>query len=256
MSRTIVMIHGMWGTHANWRKYRDFFEGRGYTCVVPDLRHHDVPPDAPPPAGLGDTGIEDYVDDLEALIRAMPEPPVIMGHSMGGLIAQLLAERGLGKAIVLMTPASPAGINALKLSVIRSTMSIQSSWGFWKKPMRITFQEACYGILNLLPPAEQQQAYAAFVHESGRAAFEIGYWPFDINRSTSINAAKVKQPMLVVAATEDRMTPAVVVHKVAEKYGKNATYMEFAGHSHWILEEQGWEAVAGAVESWVSRHAD
>lgn len=253
MTHTLVMIHGMWGTHASWDHYRQFMEARGYHCVIPDLRHHDVSPQDPPPPGLGETGLEDYADDLEDLIRSMPEPPVIIGHSMGGLLAQLLAERGLGRAVVLLTPASPAGINALKLSVIRSTLSIQSRWGFWSKPMRITFGEACYGILNRLSPEAQRQAYATFVHESGRAAAEIGFWPFDINRASSVREMRVTCPMLVVGAGEDRMTPAAVVRKVAEKYRKVATYMEFPAQSHWILEEPGWEQVAEAVEGWIRR---
>ena len=95
MTRTLVMIHGMWGTHASWDHYRQFMEARGYHCVIPDLRHHGVSPQDPPPPGLGDTGLEDYADDLEDLIRSMPEPPVIIGHSMGGLLAQLLAEASL-----------------------------------------------------------------------------------------------------------------------------------------------------------------
>ncbi len=251
MSRTIVMIHGMWGSHHNWDLYKTFFEQRGYTCVVPDLRHHEGEPGDPVPAGLGDTSLEDYTDDLEALIRSLPEPPVIMGHSMGGLLAQKLAERGLGCAAVLVTPASPAGINALKYSVIRSTLSIQMRWAFWEKPMKLSFGEACYGILNRLPPAEQRKAYDTFLHESGRAAFEIGFWPIDSGRASSVLESKVKIPLLVIGAVEDRMTPAVVVKKVAEKYASVATYMEFGAHSHWILEEPGWEEVAGSIEGWI-----
>lgn len=251
MSQTIVMIHGMWGSHHSWDVFRSYFERLGYTCIAPDLRHHDISPGDPAPEGLGDTSLEDYTDDLEALIRALPEPPVLMGHSMGGLLAQKLAERGVGKAAVLLTPASPAGINALKLSVMRSTLSIQMRWGFWEKPMRITFEEACYGILNRLAPDAQRKAYDDFRWESGRAAFEIGFWPVDSDRASSVLENKVKIPLLVVGATEDRMTPAAVVRKVAEKYRKVATYMEFSEHSHWLLEEPGWEEVAGAVEGWI-----
>ncbi len=134
---------------------------------------------------------------------------------------------------------------------MRSTLSIQMRWGFWEKPMRITFEEACYGILNRLAPDAQRKAYNDFRWESGRAAFEIGFWPVDSDRASSVLENKVKIPLLVVGATEDRMTPAAVVRKVAEKYRKVATYMEFSEHSHWLLEEPGWEEVAGAVEGWI-----
>jgi hypothetical protein len=88
---------------------------------------------------------------------------------MGGLLAQMLGARGLAKALVLMTPASPAGIIAITPSVIRSFWSVQTRWGFWKKPMRRTFAEAVYSMMHLLSADAQKRAYESFVYESGRA---------------------------------------------------------------------------------------
>jgi len=151
MADTIMMIHGMWGGKWYWENYRKFFEGKGYTCVIPTLRYHDVDPKAAPHPNLGATSLVDYADDLEKEIKKLHSRPILMGHSMGGLLSQMLAARGLAKAIVLLTPAAPRGILALRPSVIKSFWSAMIRWAFWKKPMRQTFDEAVYSMLHLLP---------------------------------------------------------------------------------------------------------
>jgi non-heme chloroperoxidase len=254
MNKTIIMIHGMWGSGSYWENYKKYFEANGYKCVVPTLRYHDVNPQSVPPEGLGTTSILDYVSDLEKLIKETGERPILMGHSMGGLIAQILGSRDLAEALVLLTPASPRGIIALKPSVIKSTWSLMSQWAFWKKPVRQTFKEAAYAMLHLLPPEEQKQTYERFVYESGRAAFEIGFWLFDSRKATQVNEKKVTCPVLVIAGAEDRMTPATVVRKVHEKYKDVSTYKELSGHAHWVAGEPGWENVAELIHEWLNRN--
>ena len=119
MARLAILIHGMWATSDVWRNWRKFLEDRGWQTLAPSLRHHDVPPAAPPPA-LGETGLCDYVADLEAIIAGLPEKPVVIGHSMGGLIALRLCANGVAKAGVLLTLGVPAsdsvrGLNLLAL---------------------------------------------------------------------------------------------------------------------------------------------
>lgn len=181
MTKTIVMIHGMWGGAWCWENYKRFFEQKGYQCYTPVLRHHEVDPKDKPPADLGTTGLLDYARDLEDYILKLDldEKPILIGHSMGGLLAQILGSRGLASVIVLLTPASPAGINALKFSVLKSFWSNLTKWGFWRKPFRIPFNAAVYSMMHLLPKEEQKAAYNQFVDESGRASSEIGFWFLD-----------------------------------------------------------------------------
>ncbi len=112
-----------------------------------------------PDACLGTTSLLDYAEVLDGEIKQLRDKPIVMGHSMGGLLAQMLGARGLAEALVLLTPASPAGIVAITPSVIRSFWSIQTKWGWWRKPTRQTFAEAAYSLLHLLPETEQKQAY-------------------------------------------------------------------------------------------------
>ena len=95
MAETIVMIHGMWGGPWCWESYEAYFEKEGYRCVTPTLRYHDIHPGNEPDSRLGRVSLIDYADDLEELIRGLDGPVILMGHSMGGLLTQILASRGL-----------------------------------------------------------------------------------------------------------------------------------------------------------------
>ncbi len=252
MTETIVMVHGMWGGEWCWDNYKNFFENEGYRCVTPVLRFHDIGPNDAPDYRLGTTSLLDYADDLEEEIRKLDALPVIMGHSMGGLLAQILASRGLARCAVLLTPAAPSGIMALKSSVIKSFLGALSKWGFWRKPIRQSFDAAVYSAMHLLMPEEQRADFSKFVYESGRATSEIGFWLFDSKGAAKVDESKVTCPVLVVAGTEDRITPASVVRKVADKYKAVSTYKEFPDHAHWVIGEPGWQEIAEHVSDWLN----
>ena len=251
MADTIFMIHGMWGAPWYWENYRRIFESEGYLCVATTLPYHNMDPRGVPDPRLGTASLLDYADALERELAQLGDKPIVMGHSMGALLAQILGARGMANALVLLTPASPAGIVALTPSVIRSFWSIQTTWGFWKKPMRQTFAEAAYSMLHLLPEKEQKETFNKFVYESGRAAFEIGYWLFDARGASRVDESKVSCPVLVVAGAQDRITPTSVVRRVARKYKAVSTYKEFENHAHWVVAEPRWQEVAGYVVGWL-----
>lgn len=241
----------MWGSGWYWENFKGFFESKGYRCVIPTLRFHDMDPNAVPDPRLGTTSLLDYAADLEKLIRELQVRPILMGHSMGGLLAQILGSRGLAKALVLLTPASPRGIIALKPSVIKSFWSGLTTWGFWRKPFRQTFEEAGYSMLNQMPSESQKSIYNHFVYESGRAAFEIGFWLFDSKRAAKVDESKVTCPVLIIAGEKDRIVPASVTRKIAEKYKSVSTYKEFSDHSHWVVGEPGWQEIAEYIKEWL-----
>jgi len=252
MAETIFMIHGMFAGAWVWSNFKGFFEEKGYRCVTTTLRFHDIDQETPDPQ-LGTTSLLDYADDLEQEIRQLGVKPVVMGHSMGGLLAQMLGSRGLAKTLVLLAPASPAGILPLKLSAMRAFLSTVTQWGFWKKPIRPTFKEVLYSAFHLMPPEEQHAIYDKFGYESGRAGCEIGLWFFDSKGASRVDESKVTCPVLVIAGTEDRMTPASVVRKVAMKYKAVATYKEFKQHAHWVVGEPGWEAITAYIAGWLDQ---
>jgi len=248
---TIFMIHGMWGGPWNWDTYRSVLEAQGYRCVATTLPYHGTDPREAPDPRLGTTSLLDYAEAVEHELMALRARPILMGHSMGGLLAQILAARGLARALVLLAPAAPAGIFAVDPSVIQSFWSIQTTWGFWRMPVRPTFREASYSMLHLLDEKERRETYDRFVYESGRAVFEIGYWPLDLHGASRVDESRVSCPVLVVAGTQDRITPAWVTRHVARKYASVSTFREFQAHAHWLIGEPGWSEVAEYVGSWL-----
>ncbi len=247
------MIHGMWCGGWYWENYKKFFEAKGYHCITPTLRFHDMAPKDPPNPKLGTTSLLDYAEDLEKEINRLEALPILMGHSMGGLLAQILGNRGLAKALVLLTPAAPHGIIALSPSVIRSFWSCLMRWGFWKKPMRQTFNEAVYSMLQLLTVEEQKKLFSKFVYESARAACEIGFWFLDPRGAARVDESKVTCPVLVIGAVQDKITPVSVARKVADKYRDVSTYKELTNHAHWVVGEPGWQGIAEYISDWLDQ---
>jgi len=173
---------------------------------------------------------------------------------MGGLIAQILGSRGLGRSLVLLSPAAPAGISAVTPSVLKSLSTEVLEWGFWRKPVKSTFESTSYSALHLLSDQERRAVYSRYVYECGRAFFEIGFSFLDSKKASSIDAAAVAVPVLLVAGAEDRIVPASVNRKTAHKYRDVATYMEFPRHAHWLVGEPGWERIAGQIHLWLEQN--
>lgn len=250
-SKDVVLIHGMWGGGWCWDGFRQVLEDAGFRCHAPTLRHHDVDPLSPPPE-LGRLSLDDYARDLEQAIVPLGGRPVVVGHSMGGLLAQKLAARGVARAAVLLAPAPPRGVLALHPSVVRSFRSALLRWGFWRRPHRPTYEEAEYSFLGRLPEAERRPIYDRLVHESGRAAAEIGFAPFDRRGAARVDPDRVHCPLLVVGAELDRLVPESVARKVAARYGDRATYWRIPDRGHWLIGEAGWHDLAVRVASWVA----
>jgi len=249
MANTVFMIHGMTAGGWIWENYRKFFEQRGYACLSPTLRYHDRDPKAMPHPELGTTSLIEYVNDIETEIRMLPEKPIIMGHSMGGLITQILGSRGLGSALVLLCPAPPTGIPMLEWSAIKGSWR-SMKFGFWKKPVKQLYEDVKYSVLNLTPEDEGKALYDKLGYESGRALWEIGFWFFDARKTTFVDESKIICPVLVIAGGQDRILPASVIRKIAKKYQAVAIYKEFPDHAHNILLEPGWEIVTNFIHEW------
>jgi pimeloyl-ACP methyl ester carboxylesterase len=254
VSETIFMVHGMFCAPWVWDNFRTFFEAQGYRCITPTLRFHDMDTQAAPDPRLGTTSLLDYAQDLEAEIRELATQPIVMGHSMGGLLAQILGSRGLGRALVLLNPAPPYGNRVfLNPAVLRGFWSALTTWGFWKRPARQTFAEAVYLLLHLMPAHEQRETYDKFVYESGRAACELAFWFADPKEAAQVVPSKVDCPVLVVAGTKDRIVSPSISRWVAARYEAVATYREFENHAHWVVAEPGWRDVAEYVAGWLTQ---
>ncbi|PIP23320.1 MAG: alpha/beta hydrolase [Candidatus Nealsonbacteria bacterium CG_4_10_14_0_2_um_filter_38_17] len=252
---TIVMIHGMWGWPGYWGKYRRFFGEKGFTCITPTLPYHDVDPNDPPHPKLGNISIADYVADVKRQIEQenLEEKPILIGHSVGGLISMLLASQGVAKTVVALAPAPPRGIMPLTFFGRQSKFGLRTTtyWGWWKEPQRLTSEEAKIMMFNLLPPEEQEEVCKNLRWDSGRATFEIGMSLFDRRKATKVDREKISCPMLIVAGQKDQCVPLSALRKTAKKFGKVADYWELENHGHWLMAEPGWEKLAQDIYQWL-----
>ena len=174
-----------------------------------------------------------------------------MGHSMGALLAQILATLINNKALVLISPAAPGDIPALSFSVLKTFWSSFVRWGFWEKPMRPTFKEIAYGVFQLLPAEEQKRLYDQFVFESGKAATEVGLPILDKNKASRVDETRISSPVLICAGAQDRIIPMSAVKKMNKKYSHVSTLKIYKDHAHWLLGENGWETVAQGIDKWL-----
>lgn len=251
MDTPIVMIHGAFCASWVFDGYAQLFAAHGAKVHTPNLRHHDLAPQQRAPRELGTTSMLDYAADIEALVRSFKSPPVLIGHSMGGLVAQMVAQRVSVRALVLIAPSAPWGTLPTSPWEIMSAQGLYLAGQFWNKPLQPEAWIAETHALDLLPSAEREAVFAKFVPESGLATFEILHWAMDIRRATFVDARKVDCPVLCVAGTLDRVNPAKTVASIARRYRERGEYFEIEKASHWLIGEPGWEKTAHYIRAWI-----
>lgn len=242
--RTVVLIHGMWSRPHVWGNFRHFFEARGYRVLTPVLRHHNIEPGMEPHPELGTTSLLDYADDLEAEILRLDEKPFIIGHSMGGTLAQMLASRGLARGATLLATAHCAPILALSPLVALIFFREMMLTPFWRWTQLPSYRAMRSTVLNGFNERDARNLYGTLIPESGRSFFELAFWYLDNRRAALIDPARVTCPLLLLTGTDDRLTPVSVARRTAEYYGGKARLEALHGHAHWLPGEAGWEVVA------------
>jgi non-heme chloroperoxidase len=193
----------------------------------------------------------DYASDLETLIDGLDAPPILIGHSMGGLLAQMLAARCPVRALVLLAPSAPWGVLPATPFEYASANALYLAGDFWNQRLRPTRWIAAANALDNVPEDEHQAILDRFVPESGLATFEIMHWAFDFRRATQIDPRDVTCPILCLAGERDRVNSPGTVKSVANRYRGRARYEVLDGYSHWLIGEPGWENVATLALDWL-----
>lgn len=253
MKENIIMIHGLWTTGSCWDNFRSFFDSNNYNCITPTLPFHNQEPGGQPAPALAKMGVEDYLLFLKEEIAKLDSPPILMGHSGGGLLAQLIAAEMDIKALILLCSAVPWGIFKLDSEVIKCF------WGLVKRgillsdaPVKLTFEEAQFAIFNNMSESMQKSEYNRMVFESAKVVKEMGFFPAPGlgKKVTEVDESKIHCPVLVLAGCLDRITTLPFQRKLAEKL--NAEYREFPDMAHYITGETGWEDVADYIYVWLN----
>ncbi len=251
MAKDIVMLHG--ANCGGWcfETFGEVFTARGLTCHAPDLIGHGADK-ADAKTALAGTGIADYRAQMTDFVKALPERPILLGHSMGAVIAQQLASEGLAEALILASPAPRAGIEPPTGPEKQLGQDLMSIGPFWTRVIDPNFDLACHYTLNRLPADEQRRIFDLFGPESGRALFELFMWMFDQTCATSVDTAAIRCPVLCLSGGEDRIVSLATARATASAY-PGVEFWEIEGHAHMLLLEPGAETIATRIADWIAK---
>jgi pimeloyl-ACP methyl ester carboxylesterase len=252
MAKHVVLIHGAFCGGWCFADIMPVFAARGWSCDAPDLPFHVPGPKRKPNPALAKQSLTDYTRDMAEFVKRFPEPPVIVGHSMGGLIAQQLAAQGLAQALVLFAPAPPWGVLPSTESEMNLAKGLMQAAPFWDKALNPSFDVSKGDSLASLDADGQRRIFDMFSPESGLALFELFFWMFDKQRAAAVEEANVTCPVLVVGGSDDKVISAVTCRKVAALYG-NATFEEAAGRGHFLIMESGAAQLAEHCANWLAK---
>jgi alpha-beta hydrolase superfamily lysophospholipase len=213
------------------------------------------------PSALNGLGVTEIVDHYEGIVRGLDRPPVIMGHSFGGLVTELLLDRGLGAAGVAISPAPVRGVLRLPPTQLRAAFPVLANPANRNRTVELTPKQFHYGFTNTMAGDEARAAYDRYqVPGPGRVIFQAAFANFNPRAATKVDFHKDdRPPLLVIGNDQDHTVPASVSREAAERLGRSKAvvdYREFAGRPHFTAGAPGWEGVADYALEWANRHTE
>ena len=258
---TVVLIHGLWMTPLSWEHWVARYEQRGLRVIAPG--YPGIEPGTAgvealrrDPAPLADLGVREVFDHLAEAIGTLNSKPIIMGHSFGGALVQLLLDAGFGTAGVSIDGAAVKGVRALPFSEIKATFPVLHNPANLHRAVPITEKDFHYAFTNNLSVEESKAVFDRYaVPVSGRMLFQGGLANVTPNAATTYNFANDdRAPLLFIAGGNDHILPPAVQWENFEKNAKHSkaitAYKLFPGRSHYTCGERGWEEVADFALDW------
>lgn len=260
---TIVLVHGLWMTPRSWEHWITYYESKGYRVLAPAYPGFEVEVEAlnKDPSPIQALTIPAVVEHLENIVGELEAPPIIMGHSAGGLFTQILLDHGYGAAGVAIDSAPAEGVRVTPVSQIRSLFPILRNPANRHRAVGFTKEQFHYAFTNTLSREASDEVYkryhvpapGSFVWAGPLANFTPGHQDVYVNFLNENRA-----PLLFIAGGEDNLMPPAVNQSNAKHYRHTDTvtdYKEFPGRSHYTVGEDGWEEVADYALEWAMEKA-
>jgi alpha-beta hydrolase superfamily lysophospholipase len=261
MTTPIVLIHGLWLTPRSWEGFKERFEQRGHEVLAPAWPRMEGEVEAlrRDPSVMNGLGLAEVVDHYERIIRGLDTPPVIMGHSTGGLLTEMLLDRGLGAAGVVLSPAPVKGVLRVPPDLLRTVFPALRNPANRKKTVPMTRKQFRYHFTNTMNDADAEAAYERYyVPAPGRVVYQAVFANVNPHAVTKVDFHKDdRPPLLVMGNDQDHTIPASVSKEAAKRLAKSKAlveYREYAGRPHFTAGAPGWEAVADDALDWANRH--
>ncbi len=256
----VVFVHGLWLLPSSWERWAALFEEAGFVALMPGW------PDDPTtvteanrnPSVFADKGVGDVADHFDAVVRALERKPAVVGHSFGGLLAQVLAGRGLSRVTVAIDPAPFRGVLPLPLSALKSAWPVLGNPANRSRAVPLTFEQFRFAFANAVEEDEARELYDTFaVPAAGKPLFQAA--AANLNPWTE---AKVRTdgddrgPLLIISGEEDHTVPWALANASYKRQKRNpgvTEIVEMKGRGHALTIDQGWREVAETALAFVQR---
>lgn len=258
----VVFVHGLWLLPSSWELWVPLFEQAGFAALTPGW------PDDPDtvaeakahPEVLAGKSVGQVADHFEAVIRKLKNKPVVIGHSFGGLLTQILAGRGLSKASVAIDPGPFRGVLPLPFSALKAAFPVLSNPGNSKRSVLLTFEQFRYAFANVVSEAEARDLYARYsVPGPGLPIFQAAFANLNPNTEAKVDTKNPQRgPLLVISGEKDHTVPWAIAnasYKQQKKNGGITEIVEMKNRGHSLTIDSGWREVAETALAFVKRFA-
>ncbi|MFA6059075.1 MAG: alpha/beta hydrolase [Taibaiella sp.] len=250
--KTILFITGAFVSNTCWDEWSSFFRARGFSTLAPAWPYKDAPAEVlrarHPDTQVASMRLSALITHFESIALALPEKPVIIGHSIGGLIAQILVQKGLASSAIAIHSVPPQGILTFKPSFLIAGWGPLGFFTSTRKTFMMSFKQWQYAFTNGMPEEWQEKGYALAIPESKLVVRDT------ITSVAKIDFHKSHAPLLFISGSEDHTIPSSLNYSNYKKYSNKQSethYKEFAGRNHFVLGQPGWEEIASYIHHWI-----
>ncbi|MFC4507609.1 MULTISPECIES: alpha/beta hydrolase [Streptomyces] len=259
---TIVLIHGFWVTPRSWEHWITHYERRGFRVLAPAYPGFEAEVESlnADTAPIEQVTVPAIVERLESLVRGLDRPPVLVGHSAGGVFVQLLLDKGLGAAGVAINSAPTEGVAVLPLTQVKAAFPVLKNPANRHRAVGLTFEQWHYAFTNTFPEDESRALYERYAVPASGSIF----WDSALatlrpgHQSTYVDYHNDdRAPLLFVSGENDHLMPPKVQQSNTRHYKSDTVteVREFPGRPHLLPAAPGWEEVADFALDWALEHA-
>jgi len=257
--KTIVFIHGLWLHATSWQPWMDFFNEKGYQTMNPAWPGDSISVALcrVNPQAIANRGVTEVADSYARIIAGLPEPPIVIGHSFGGLIAQIILARGIAAAGVALDPAPMKGVWQLPFSALKASLPVLGNPVNFKKAVSLTFNQYKYGFANAIPDDEAKELYDLWtIPAPTKPLFQAAIATF-AGKETKVDTGNTTRgPLLITGGEKDHIAPPILGKASAKKYHPSVTteFKLFENRGHSLASDHGWMEVAEYCLEWLNKN--
>ncbi|WP_340201622.1 alpha/beta hydrolase [Ascidiimonas sp. W6] len=258
-TKTIVFIHGLWMHTSSWQQWMVFFYEQGYKTLNPSWPGESptVAESRANPNAIANRGVTEVVDHYAKIITTLPEKPIVIGHSFGGLIAQILLGQNLVSGCIALNPAPLKGVWQLPFSVLKASLPLLGNPFNFKKAYSLTFKQFCYGFANALPKKEARELYELWtIPAPCKPLFQAAIASF-AGSETKVNTENTKRgPLLITGGEKDNLAPPILGKASVKKYNSSviSDFKLFEARGHSMVIDHGWKEIAEYSYTWLKNN--